>query len=66
MAAFPSRLIANLRQSAWLDRDRIVTWCAILAGLEALFLLFVACWQHGAFGSVGATSGDFVSFYAAG
>ncbi len=66
MAAFPSRLIANLRQSAWLDRDRIVTWCAILAGLEALFLLFVACWQHGAFGAAAETSGDFVSFYAAG
>ena len=66
MAAFPSRLIANLRQSAWLDRDRIVIWCAILAGLEAAFLLFVALWQHGAFGAVGATSGDFVSLYAAG
>jgi len=66
MAAFPSRLIATLRQSAWLDRDRIVVWCAILAGLEAAFLLLVACWQHGAFGPVAATSGDFVSFYAAG
>jgi hypothetical protein len=56
----------KLRRAGWLDRDRIVSWCAILAGLECLFLIFIACWQHGVFGPTEQTSGDFLSFYAAG
>ena len=66
MPAFAARLIALPRDAAWLDRDRIVTWCAILAVLEGLFLLLLAFWQHGAFGPAAATSSDFLSFYAAG
>lgn len=56
----------KIRQAAWLNRDRIVAWCLILAGLEAAFLLFLAFWQHGAFGPSVPQSSDFLSFYAAG
>lgn len=54
------------RRAAWLNRDRIIAWCTILAVLQAGLLIFVACWQHGAFGPPAATSSDFLSFYAAG
>ena len=37
-----------------------------MAALQAALLIFIACWQHGAFGAAAATSSDFVSFYAAG
>ena len=66
MLAVPPRPMDRLRSAAWLNRDRIVAWCGILVGLQAAFLVFVACWQHGAFGPPVATSSDFVSFYAAG
>ncbi len=56
----------RLCRAPWLNRDRVVTWCAILAVLEAAFLILIACWQHGAFGPAAPTSSDFVSFYAAG
>ena len=52
---------------AWLDRRRVILWGTVLFALEALFLAFLAGWQHGLFtGSVARTSSDFVSFYAAG
>lgn len=59
--------IDTLRRSAWLHRERIVAWGTILFALETLFLVFLACWQHGVFSRAeAATSSDFVSFYAAG
>lgn len=58
--------IDKLRQSVWLRRDRIIAWGLILAALEAAFLIFLALWQHGAFGSSVPQSSDFLSFYAAG
>ena len=58
--------IDTIRQSAWLNRDRVVAWCLILAVLEAALLIFIALWQHGAFGPSAPQSSDFVSFYAAG
>jgi alpha-1,2-mannosyltransferase len=50
----------------WLNRDRIVAWCVILAMLETAFSVTAALWQHGAFGPSKPQSSDFVSFYAAG
>jgi alpha-1,2-mannosyltransferase len=61
-----AHIVDRLRQTAWLNRDRIVAWCLILAGLQAAFLIFLALWQHGAFGHPVQTSSDFLSFYAAG
>ena len=55
-----------LRQMAWLRRDRIIALCVIAASLQAAFLIFIALWQHGAFGPSAQTSSDFLSFYAAG
>jgi alpha-1,2-mannosyltransferase len=66
MPADAARPIEGFRIAAWLNRDRVVTWCTILLGLQAALLVFIACWQHGAFGPVVPTSSDFVSFYAAG
>lgn len=66
MPAFAARLTQHLRRPPWLDRDRITAWGTILFGLEAAFLAFLAAWQHGAFGPPAPTSGDFVSFFAAG
>lgn len=66
MPAVASRPIDHLRRAAWLNRDRVVTWSAILLGLQAVLLIFIASWQHGMFGSASPTSSDFVSFYAAG
>ncbi len=63
LAAFA---IDKLRHSAWLNRERIVAWCAILAMLEAALLIGIALWQHGAFGPAPSRSSDFLSFYAAG
>jgi hypothetical protein len=56
----------KLRHAAWLNRERIVAWSAILAVLEAALLIGIALWQHGAFGPAPARSSDFLSFYAAG
>ncbi len=61
-----ARPIDRLRRSAWLNRERVVAWCAILVGLQAALLVAIACWQHGLFGAAAPTSSDFLSFYAAG
>lgn len=61
-----SRVIDTLRHSAWLRRDRIVAWTLVVGVCELAFLVFVALWQHGAFGGGDVQSSDFLSFYAAG
>ncbi len=66
LAVAAARLMDNLRRAAWLNRDRVVVWCAILLGLQAALLIVIASWQHGMFGAAVSTSSDFVSFYAAG
>ena len=63
---FAALALDKLRHARWLDRERIVAWCAILAVLETALLLGIALWQHGAFGPVDPRSSDFLSFYAAG
>ncbi|MGE0222582.1 MAG: glycosyltransferase family 87 protein [Acetobacteraceae bacterium] len=67
-ASFPAAapLVTALRHGRWLTRDRAVAWGGALLGAELAFLIFVALFQHGAFGPVPPTSSDFVSFYAAG
>jgi hypothetical protein len=62
-----SILTDALVRPAWLDRDRIVSWGAVLLALETLFLGFMVLWHHNVFGRVDPpASTDFVSFYAAG
>jgi alpha-1,2-mannosyltransferase len=60
------RLIDLLRRGDWLTRDRVIAWSIVLLVEEALVLVFLALWQHGAFAPVEPSSSDFVSFYAAG
>ena len=62
----PQRLIDQLRYAHWLTRERVIAWSIVLLVEEALLLLFLALWQHGAFVPVAPSSSDFVSFYAAG
>jgi Glycosyltransferase family 87 len=61
------RLIAHLRDAAWLDHDRVVGWGLVLLVETAAIVLFLALWSHGVVMHLDhPTSTDFVSFYAAG
>jgi len=63
----PSPLIAALRDASWLHRERILAWALLLLIAEALFVAFVAAWQHGLIVRFDhPSSSDFLSFYAAG
>ena len=51
----------------WLDRRRIIAYCAILLAIEVSGFLFLVAGTHGLIVPLRApTSTDFVSFYAAG
>jgi hypothetical protein len=51
----------------WLDRRRIIAYCAILLAIEVSGFLFLIAGTHGLIVPLSApTSTDFVSFYAAG
>jgi hypothetical protein len=51
----------------WLDRRRIIAYCAILLAIEVSGFLFLVAGTHGLIVPLSApTSTDFVSFYAAG
>jgi alpha-1,2-mannosyltransferase len=62
-----SRLIAQLRSGAWLDRKRVLAYGRILLIVELVGLLAIAAGTYGLYVKLEAPSStDFISFYAAG
>src|SRR5690348_16051993 len=50
----------------WLTRQRLLAAATVLLLLEAVLLSITIAASHGMFGQGGATTTDFISFYAAG
>jgi alpha-1,2-mannosyltransferase len=60
-------LLSQLRSGAWLDRERLFGYTAILGALELLTFLFMIAGTHGLVVRIDhPTTTDFVSFYGAG
>lgn len=55
-----------LREAAFLTPGRVIGWSGVLLVFEALALIFLVAWTHGAFAPQPPTTTGFSSFYAAG
>ena len=56
----------GLQPAIWLNRQRLLAWSMVFLALETIIFILIVLQQTNILFGVGASSIDFLSFYAAG